>query len=278
MNHKISRDDYHLLKSYLEYIGLKKECSKEEEKNLIIKGQAGDIHARNMVLENHLKFVIYVARSYQGNGVDLEDLISEGNMGLLHAFDKFKFGCNSSFISYAAWWVKQYIQQAIREKSRLIRLPANQLNDIAKIRKIMNKIESFEEGKEKAIKDLNLSEEKLGMLLNNNKQVSSLDNEVFLGNQNGTLVDLIVSEEDPYVDIERQELNEAFNEALENLTGRDKLIAKYRLGIDNRQKLSLVRLGKILNLSKERVRQLEMQLIDRLRKLSGLNGFHSISA
>lgn len=278
MNHKISRDDYHLLKSYLEYIGLKKECSKEEEKNLIIKGQAGDIHARNMVLENHLKFVIYVARSYQGNGVDLEDLISEGNMGLLHAFDKFKFGCNSSFISYAAWWVKQYIQQAIREKSRLIRLPANQLNDIAKIRKIMNKIESFEEGKEKAIKDLNLSEEKLGMLLNNNKQVSSLDNEVFLGNQNGTLVDLIVSEEDPYVDIERQELNEAFNEALENLTGRDKLIAKYRLGIDNRQKLSLVRLGKILNLSKERVRQLEMQLIDRLRKLSGLNEFHSISA
>jgi RNA polymerase primary sigma factor len=253
---------------YLDEINRIPMLTREEEKITARAAAAGDKVAREKLVCANMRFVVTVAKKFQGLGLPLEDVISEGNIGLINAADRFKVEMGYHFISYAVWWIRQSIMRALCEKSRMIRLPINRASDLVKIEKagkMLEKQQAQGDGVGEIAKLLNMKKENVSSLLNISREMLSLDNPVY-ENQPSPLRDMI--EDDRYSTPEKQ-LEENFmkmdiENVLDTLEKDEADIIRCHYGL-GRQAMSLQEIGKRYNLSKERIRQIEEKALSRLR-------------
>ena len=259
------------LTTYLKEINKIPLLTAEEELKYAKLAAKGDKHAKDMLVNANLRFVVNVAKKYQNQGLPLMDLISEGNIGLMNAAERFDALKGYKFISYAVWWIKQAILKAICEKSRMIRLPLNRANELVQIEKAKKDMEFA--GSESTELD-----EIAGLLKMDNKMVQTIVNAarepisiaapVFDDPDSCNVNDFLQDEmhqmpEDYALDMS---LRGEINKLLKNLNKREAEIIRYRFGLDGYEQLSLKEIGLIFNLTKERIRQIEKKALQALKK------------
>ena len=262
---------------YLNEINRFPLLNKEEEENIAREVAAGSKAAREKLLNSNLRFVVNVAKKYQGMGLSLEDLIAEGNLGLVNAADRFETGKNCRFISYAVWWIRQSILSALCEKSRMIRLPANRAAELVKIEKARKMVNTYNSqssrlhsGNSEEIREianiLNMEKAVVSELLDISREIVSLDTPVSQ-DTDSSLKDLI--EDVQYTTPDAAAEQNAMENDIENVLstlGKDEAdIIRWHYGLGNRQQMSLKELGVRYNLSKERIRQIEEKALSRLK-------------
>lgn len=256
----ITRREGDALERYLQEIGREERVTSEEEEILIRKIRGGDASALDKLTRANLRFVVSVAKQYQGQGLSLSDLINEGNMGLITAAYKFDETRGFKFISYAVWWIRQNILQALAEQSRLVRLPLNQVGNIGRVGRYANRF--FQENErhataEEVAEDLHLDIERARCaLLATNKHISA--DAPISEDEQGSLLDSMRSDEqtEPDAALTDESLTTDINIALSHLPGRERRIVcmYYGLGCPS---LGLEEIGSTMRLSRERVRQLK---------------------
>ncbi len=263
MSYKIKREDYISLSSYLNELKKVKILTREEERAQIIKGQQGDESAKNDVIRSNLRYVVKIALEYNYNNIPLQDLINEGNLGLINAFDKFDTSKNFVFISYAIWWVRQAILKALNEQRRLIRLPNNVLQLVTKLNRLRDS-EEGEKGLEHFAKKLGTDERTLKNLYNITGEMASLENSSI--DENLSLHEVLGDEKKmkPDQEFEMDELTREIGKSLEFLKAVEKTVIIYRFGLYEHSPLSLSELSRKLSLSKERIRQVEKRALEKL--------------
>jgi len=243
--------------------------TREEEEQTARAVATGSKEARDKLVNANLRFVISVAKKYQGLGLPLEDLISEGNVGLLSAVDRFDVDKGYHFISYAVWWIRQAIMSALYEKARMIRLPVNRATELVKIekaRKIIKSDYSTEEEIDEIAGLLTMEKEQVSELINISREILSLDNPV---SDDGILFLKDSIEDDLYmppdVYAERKLMESDIDGVLNTLADDEAAIIRYHYGLGEREPMSLKDIGTLYNLSKERIRQIEEKALSRLR-------------
>jgi RNA polymerase primary sigma factor len=253
---------------YLKEISKIDMVSTEEEVDLAIRAKRGDIAALEKLVNSNLRFVISVAKQYQNQGLSLPDLISEGNIGLIKAANRFDATKGFKFISYAVWWIRQTILQALAENSRIVRLPVNKVGAATKVNKVFIKLtQQFEREptpQEIAIAldmDTNLVKE----LLNSNDRPTYLDAPVS-NDENGLRQIDLISSEDVHGDSKYDEnLKFQIEQLLDTLEPRDVTIIKMYYGIDHPYKYTLDEIAKNFGLTRERIRQLKTKAMRKLK-------------
>ncbi|MCU7494592.1 MAG: RNA polymerase sigma factor RpoD/SigA [Ignavibacteria bacterium] len=261
----------HSLDTYLKEIGKAKLISSEEELQLVMRIKNGDKDAIDALIKSHLRFVVSVAKQYQNQGLSLPDLISEGNLGLIKAVERFDETRGFKFISYAVWWIRQSIQQAISEQARIVRLPANRIGDLNKVLKTANSMEQKMERKpsiSELANELNMHIEDIDSIMENSGRYVSLDMPVFQDDMNNSsLMDTIPLEGDalPDFSIMKESLKKDLRLALKGLSERESLIVKCYYGIDRDTPLTLEEIGDMLGLTRERIRQIKDKAIRKLK-------------
>ncbi len=255
------------LSLYLKDIERVPLLSRDEEYELALRAKKGDSYARNRLLESNLRFVVSIAKQYQNRGLPLSDLISEGNLGLMIALDKFEPEKGYHFISYAVWWIRQSILKAIGEKARMIRLPMNRAADLTQVMQAKAKLESAGDG-EVSIEDLagecGLAKEDIAELLQISRDVSSLDAPVG-SEEDASFGDFIESDNDKPDEVVMEEaLKMSVNKILDTLPARERTIIELRFGLNNKKPMSLKEVGELYNLTKERIRQIEKKVLGQL--------------
>lgn len=255
------------LERYLQDIGRVEMISPEEEVELSMRIQRGDRLALSRLVNANLRFVVSVAKQYQSKGLGLIDIINEGNVGLIKAAQRFDHTRGFKFISYAVWWIRQSILQAISEKSRLVRLPSNQEGLISKIKKYRNTFMQTYQREPDANEisvALNIEEEKVAVALDTSFRPVSMDAPVS-ENDDTAIIDLITTN-DTTTDrgLEIESLSTQLDIALSVLPDREKQILKMSFGI-NQPERSLDEISHYIGLSKERVRQLKEKAIKTLQ-------------
>ena len=266
----MTKDDT-VLTMYLREINKIPLLTREEENELALKAKAGDVAAKNKIVNANLRFVITVAKKYQNHGLDLTDLISEGNLGLLTAIEKFDTTKGYHFISYAVWWIRQSILKAICEKSRMIRLPLNRANELVQIEKAKKTI-SANLSEEEEIREiagmLNMSEAHVRDMINIAHDMVSLDSAVRPNDSESSSVGEFI-EDTMYTRPEDEVINQGMKEdiakVLATLTEKEAEVLRYRFGLEGHKSMSLKEVGDVFNLTKERIRQIEKKAIKRLQ-------------
>ena len=264
-------NDDAVLSMYLKEINKIPLMSREEENELALKAKAGDKAAKDKIAKANLRFVVNVAKKYQGQGLDLVDLISEGNIGLLTAIDKFDVKKGYHFISYAVWWIRQCILKAICEKSRAIRLPLNRANELVQIehaRKMVGNGKTAEEEIAEVAEMLNMDTAHVRDMLNINREMVSLDAQVHSGdNENASVGDFMEDERyaTPYEEIVAKTMHDDINEVLDTLRPNEARVIRLRYGLDGSRPMSLKEVGDVCQLTKERIRQIEKRAIVRMQ-------------
>ena len=256
------------LDKYLQEIGHEELLSIEEEVELAQRIKKGDESALEKLTKANLRFVVSVAKQYQNQGLSLPDLINEGNLGLIKAAQKFDETRGFKFISYAVWWIRQSILQAIAEQSRLVRLPLNQVGSVNKIHRILNKFEQEHERRpsvDEIAAQVNLPEEKIEDVLKVSNRHISVDAPFVEGEEN-SLLDILPNTNSPMADNElvMESLREEINHVLLVLNERERNIIEAFFGI-NQPELTLEEIGDRFGLTRERVRQIKEKAIRRLR-------------
>lgn len=256
------------LDKYLQEIGREDLITVEEEVELAQRIKKGDKYALEKLTRANLRFVVSVAKQYQNQGLSLPDLINEGNLGLIKAAEKFDETRGFKFISYAVWWIRQSILQALAEQSRIVRLPLNQVGSLNKINKAFSKFEQENERtptpEELAVK-LELPKEKVADTLRVSGRHISVDAPFVEGEEN-SLLDVLVNSDSPNADrfLINESLTREVERALATLTEREKDIVRLFFGIGC-QEMTLEEIGDKFGLTRERVRQIKEKAIRRLR-------------
>lgn len=257
------------LKTYINEINKIPLLTREEEDYLAKRMDEGDLEARESLISANLRFVVKIAKKYMNKGLPLVDLINEGNMGLIMACKKFDYRKGYHFISYAVWWIRQSIAKAIAEQVGMIRLPLNRYLQLAKIKKIQKErnINDDEINTSEFANYLNTKEDYVNDILKASKSYVSLDNPVAHDKKEIKLEDVLLDQKnkEPVESLYEKDLKDIINFTLKTLTEREQLILKHRFGLDNHEELSLSEIGKMFNLTKERIRQIEKKAIRRLR-------------
>ena len=259
------------LDKYLHEIGKVDLITAEEEVILAQKIREGDQVALERLTKTNLRFVVSVAKQYQNQGLTLGDLINEGNLGLIKAAKRFDETKGFKFISYAVWWIRQSILQAIAEQSRIVRLPLNQVGSLSKISKALSKLEQEyerEPSPEELADILETTVDKISDTLSNSGRHVSMDAPFVQGEEN-TLLD-VLENKDPNTDsnLINESLSEEIKRSLSTLTEREREIVVLFFGLSTNHPLSLEEIGETFSLTRERVRQIKDKALQRLRHTS----------
>ena len=257
------------LDKYLQEIGHEELVSVEEEVELAQRIRKGDRAALERLTKANLRFVVSVAKQYQNQGLSLPDLINEGNLGLIKAAEKFDETRGFKFISYAVWWIRQSILQALAEQSRIVRLPLNQVGSLNKINKAFSKFEQENQRRpssEELAEKLDLPVEKVSDTLRVSGRHVSVDAPFADGEEN-SLLDVLVNTDSPNADnsLINESLSLEVERTLSTLSQRESDILKYFFGIGC-QELTLEEIGDKFGLTRERVRQIKEKAIRKLRQ------------
>ena len=257
------------LDKYLQEIGKVDLLSPEDEIQLAIKIRKGDRSAFEQLTKANLRFVVSVAKQYQNQGLSLGDLINEGNLGLIKAATRFDETRGFKFISYAVWWIRQSILQALAEQSRIVRLPLNRVGTLNKIGKAYNSLEQeYERDPNPAelAKELQMNIDEVAEALKISGRHISMDAPLTQGEEN-RLLDIIENEELPAPDhlLMSESLKAEINRILSTLSDREAEVIKFYFGLNKEHSLTLEEIGERFNLTRERVRQIKEKAIRRLR-------------
>ena len=256
------------LNSYLKDINKIPLLNREEEQKIAIKAHNGDLKAKEKLVTSNLRFVVSCAKQYQGQGIDLIDLISEGNAALWECVDKYDPTKGFKFISYAVWWIRQAIMHILNEHSRMVRLPRNQILQLHQLNKTAKKFEQQNDrlpSSEELSSIVNLDESKIDKLYNSDAKVTSYD--IQLGEDGeGSLIDIIPNKNADSADanLDLESLSSQITEILELLTDREHDIIKMYFGI-NCQQLTLYEIANKFGLTHERARQIKNMALNKLQ-------------
>jgi RNA polymerase primary sigma factor len=262
------------LDKYLQEIGKYELISVEEEVELAQRIRKGDVRAIEELTRANLRFVVSVAKQYQNQGLSLPDLINEGNLGLIKAAEKFDETRGFKFISYAVWWIRQSIMQAINEQSRIVRLPLNQVSSLSKYKKAVSKFEQEYERKptpDEIAVILELPKEKVVNTMRVSGRHVSVD-APFVAGEESTLLDVLENSDSPIADntLMNESLSREIDRAFSTLTERERTILRLAFGIGCAE-MSLEEIGEQFGLTRERVRQIKDKALKRLRHTSRSN-------
>ena len=266
------------LSQYLEEIGKFEPLHPSREVVLAQAIKKGDRLAMKELVEANLRFVVSVAKDYQGQGLPLTDLINEGNMGLMKAAGRFDETRGFKFISYAVWWIRQSILQALAEHSRIVRLPLNRVGTISKITKTAEKLEAEVErspNEEEIGRNLEMTSEEVIDAMRISRRHHSL-NAPFRDGDKNSLIDVIEDDGqiDPDEPLMAESLKDEIRQSLDTLKDREQQVIKMYFGIDRDYALTLNEIGEEFSLTRERVRQIKEKAIRRLRHRSRLSLIH----
>lgn len=268
INKSITNRESASLDKYLQEIGREELISVEEEVELAQRIRQGDERALDKLTKANLRFVVSVAKQYQNQGLSLPDLINEGNLGLIKAARKFDETRGFKFISYAVWWIRQSILQALAEQSRIVRLPLNQVGSLNKITKALSKFEQENQRKpspEELAQLLEVPVEKVADTLKVSGRHISVD-APFVEGEDNSLLDVLSNDDTPSTDatLNQESLSREVDRVLHQLHDREREIVKMFFGIGC-QEMTLEEIGAKFDLTRERVRQIKEKAISRLR-------------
>lgn len=263
-----------VLELYLKDINKVPLLTREEETSLAIEAAKGNKAAKNKIVNANLRFVVNIAKKYQNHGLDLPDLISEGNIGLLVAIDKFDVTKGYHFISYAVWWIRQSILKAICEKSRSIRLPLNRANELVRIEHARKSIvgnKTIEQELTEVAQMLNMDKDHVREMINISREMISLDAELSTPENDKTSVGDFIEDtqsEKPEDKVVNDSLKEEINNVLHTLKPNEENVLRLRFGLNGEKPMSLKEVGDVCNLTKERIRQIEKHAILRMQHVT----------
>ncbi|MCI7435271.1 MAG: RNA polymerase sigma factor RpoD/SigA [Treponema sp.] len=266
--------DENVLATYLKEINKIPLLSNEEEVELAEKAAAGDKLAKNKIINANLRFVVTIAKKYQKKGLDIEDLISEGNIGLINAIEKFDVSKGYRFISYAVWWIRQSILKAICEKSRPIRLPLNRANELVRIEHAKKELYSTglslneEDEITEVANMLNMDSTHVREMINISKEMASLDSEIYGKDNSYTTMGEMLEDTRyaaPDTKLIEEDMNRELNDVIDTLKPNEAQVLRMRYGLDGQKPMSLKEVGEAFDLTKERIRQIEKIAIKRMR-------------
>jgi len=269
---QVTNRDTASLEKYLHEIGKVGLITADEEVTLAQKIRAGDEHALETLTKANLRFVVSVSKQYQNQGLSLQDLINEGNVGLIKAAQRFDETRGFKFISYAVWWIRQSIMQALAEQSRIVRLPLNRIGTLNKINKAYARLEQEferEPNPSEIAKLLEVDEEDIKVSMKNSGRHLSMDAPL-LSDEDNNLYDVLKSDEspDPEKELLYDSLQIEIERAISTLTTREADVLRLYYGLNNTLQLSLEEIAAKYDLTRERVRQIKEKAIKRLKQTS----------
>lgn len=267
----ITNRDSESLEKYLVEIAKEEMISLEEEVQLAQRIRQGDQRALEKLVRANLRFVVSVAKQYQHQGLSLPDLINEGNVGLIKAAQKFDETKGFKFISYAVWWIRQSILQAIAEQSRIVRLPLNKIGTLNKIHKALNQLEQEHQRAptpEEISMITEIPEDKINDTLGMSGRPLSVDAPLTEG-EDSSLIDIMENKEIPTADdgLMAESLRKEINRSLSTLSEKERKVIEYFFGLGKKE-MSLEEIGVEIGLSRERTRQIKETALRRLQKTS----------
>jgi RNA polymerase primary sigma factor len=277
--HKKSSYDEGSLDQYLRDISVYPLIGREEEARLAQRIRQGDLDALDKLVRSNLRFVVSVAKKYQNQGVALADLINEGNLGLIRAAHKFDETKGIKFISYAVWWIRQAILQALAEQSRIVRVPLNRAGTLHRIGKRASALLQElgrEPTHEEIAEEMDISEDEVAKTISISQTHLSLDAPLSPGEDN-RLLDYLPDNLNPTPDEQTFEkaLTEAIEESLSSLKEREAKILRLYFGLDGEEPMTLEQIGSLLGITRERVRQIKEKALSRLRHVSRARALES---
>ena len=264
----ITNRESEALEKYLSEIGKEELVSAEEEVELAQRIRKGDKKALERLTKANLRFVVSVAKQYQNQGLSLPDLINEGNVGLIKAAEKYDETRGFKFISYAVWWIRQSILQAIAEQSRIVRVPLNQVGSVSKINRILSKFEQEFERRpsvDEISERVDIPEDKVDEAMMANARHVSVD-APFVDGEDNSLLDVLINDDAPMADRQLviESLRSEIATVLQTLNDRERAVITAFYGI-GQQEMTLEEIGHKYGLTRERVRQIKEKAIRRLR-------------
>ncbi|MCS1411632.1 MAG: RNA polymerase sigma factor SigA [Verrucomicrobia subdivision 3 bacterium] len=259
------------IKLYLREIGQVPLLKPEEENELAIRIQNGDIEAREKMIKANLRLVVKIAHYYEGLGLPLLDLISEGNIGLMKAVERFDPTKGSRLSTYGAWWIKQAIKRSLANQSKTIRLPVHLVDKISKLKRTAAKLQELfgrEPTDQELAEEMEMTPRQIARLHTVAVRPASLDSPIH-EDESATLADLVCDEnaETPYARLEEKTVNDMLKDLIKNLPAREALILDHRFGLSGGPERNLEEVGEFIGVTRERVRQIQNIALARLRRM-----------